>query len=39
MFDVAIISGGVVGGLLLCKLSSYNLKVCLLERENDVDMG
>ncbi len=39
MFDVAVIGGGVVGGLLLRKLSSYNLKVCLLEKENDVAMG
>ena len=39
MFDVAVIGGGVVGGLILRKLSSYNLKVCLLEKENDVAMG
>ena len=39
MFDVAIIGGGVVGGLLLRKLSSYNLNICLLEKENDVAMG
>ena len=39
MFDVVVIGGGVVGGLLLRKLSSYNLKICLLEKEGDVAMG
>ena len=39
MFDVAVIGGGVVGGFVLRKLSSYNLRVCLLEKESDVAMG
>lgn len=39
MFDVAVIGGGVIGGLILRELSSYNLKICLLEKEYDVAMG
>lgn len=39
MFDVAIIGAGVVGGMIARKLSSYRLKVCILEKENDVAMG
>lgn len=39
MFDVAVIGGGVIGGAILRKLSSYNLKICLLEKGNDVCEG
>lgn len=39
MYDVAIIGGGVVGGMLARTLSSYRLKICILEKENDVAMG
>ena len=39
MYDVAIIGGGVVGGMLARALSSYKLKLCILEKENDVAMG
>ena len=39
MFDVAVIGGGVVGGLIIRKLSSYDLRVCLIEKENDVCLG
>ncbi len=39
MYDVAIIGAGVVGGMVARKLSSYRLKVCILEKENDVAMG
>ncbi len=39
MFDVAIIGAGVVGGMVARKLSSYKLKVCILEKEHDVAMG
>ncbi len=38
-FDVAVIGGGVIGGMILRELSRYNLKVCLLEKQNDVSMG
>lgn len=39
MYDVAIIGGGVVGGMIMRKLSAYNLKICMLEKENDVACG
>ena len=39
MYDLTIIGGGVVGGLLLRELSRYRLNVCLLEKEGDVSMG
>ena len=39
MFDVVVIGGGVVGGMILRELSRYNLKICLLEKESDVCMG
>ena len=39
MFDVVVIGGGVVGGLVLRELTKYNVRVCLLEKEYDVCMG
>ena len=39
MFDVIVIGGGVVGGLILRELTKYRLHVCLLEKEGDVAMG
>lgn len=39
MYDVAIIGAGVVGGMIARTLSAYNLKVCILEKQNDVAMG
>lgn len=39
MFDVIVIGGGVIGGLVLRELTKYTLKVCLLEKEHDVCMG
>lgn len=38
-FDVAIIGGGVVGGLVARALSQYKLNICILEKEHDVAMG
>ncbi len=38
-YDVAVIGGGVIGGLILRELSRYNLQACMLEKENDVSMG
>ena len=38
-YDVAIIGAGVVGAMAARELSRYDLKVCLLEKENDVAMG
>ena len=39
MFDVIVIGGGVVGGMILRELTKYHLKVCMLEKEFDVCMG
>lgn len=39
MYDVAIVGAGVVGGMVARTLSAYKLKVCIIERENDVAMG
>ena len=39
MYDVTIIGAGVVGAFVARKLSRYDLKICVLERENDVAMG
>ena len=39
MYDLVVIGGGVIGGMILRELSKYQLKVCLLEKENDVSMG
>jgi len=39
LYDVVIIGAGVVGGMLARELSRYELRVCLLEKENDVACG
>lgn len=39
MYDVVIIGAGVVGGMIARKLASYELQVCIVEREHDVAMG
>ncbi len=39
MYDVVIIGAGVVGGLTARALARYDLRVCLVEKENDVAMG
>jgi len=39
MYDVAIIGAGVIGGMIARELSAYKLKICILEKENDVAMG
>ena len=39
MFDVIVIGGGVVGGLILRELTKYQLNVCLVEKSGDVAMG
>lgn len=39
MYDVVIIGAGIVGGMTARELARYKLRVCLLEKENDVAMG
>lgn len=39
MYDIVIIGAGVVGGMVARALSKYELKICILEKENDVAMG
>lgn len=39
MYDVAIIGAGVIGGMTARALARFALKVCLLEKENDVATG
>lgn len=38
MYDVLIIGAGVIGGSIFRELTKYNLKVSVLEKENDVSM-
>ena len=38
-YDVIIAGAGVIGGMLARELSKYQLKVCLLEKNNDVACG
>lgn len=39
MYDIAIIGAGVIGAAALRELTKYNLKIVMLERENDVSTG
>lgn len=39
MYDVAIVGAGVVGGMVARALAAYDLKICILEKENDVAIG
>ena len=39
MYDVIIIGGGITGTMLAYKLARYDLKVALLEKENDIADG
>jgi len=39
MFDVAIIGAGVVGGMIARALSAFDLRIVILEKNNDVAMG
>ena len=36
MFDVIVIGGGVIGGMVLRELTKYKLNVCLLETEKQI---
>lgn len=39
MFDVVIIGAGVVGTAVARELARYDLKICVVEKNNDVNMG
>lgn len=39
MYDIAIIGAGVVGAMTARTLARYDVKICILEKENDVAMG
>lgn len=39
MYDVAVIGAGVIGSAIARELSRYQLKVCVIEREEDVCCG
>ncbi len=39
MYDVIVIGGGVIGGAVMRELTKYRLRVCLVEKEDDVAMG
>ena len=39
VYDITIVGAGVCGGMIARELSRYSLRVCLLERANDVAMG
>ena len=36
MYDYTIIGAGIIGSLIARNLSKYDIKVCVLEKENDV---
>jgi len=39
MYDVVVIGAGVVGSMVMRALSKYDLKICTVEKANDVAMG
>jgi len=39
MYDVVIIGAGVVGGMLMHTLAKYDLKICTVDKANDVATG
>ena len=39
MYDAVVIGAGCVGAMTVRELTKYNLKVCILEKENDVSLG
>ena len=39
LYDTAIIGAGVVGSMIARELSRYDLKVCVLEKQNDAACG
>ena len=39
MYDVAIVGAGITGSSIAFELAKYKLKVCLIEKENDVALA
>ena len=39
MYDIAIIGAGVIGASIFRELMKYDVKVVVIEKENDVAMG
>ena len=39
MYDIIVIGGGVIGGCVLRELSKYRLRLCMVEKEDDVGTG
>ena len=39
MYDVVVIGAGCVGAMTIRELTKYNVKACILEKENDVSLG
>ncbi len=39
MYDIIIIGGGVIGGMIARELSRYQCRIVMLERQNDVARG
>lgn len=39
MYDVVIVGGGVIGSMIARQLSKNQIKICVLEKENDLAMG
>ena len=39
MYDVTIIGAGITGAMTARTLAQYDIKICILEKENDVAMG
>ncbi len=39
MFDVVVIGAGIMGAAVSRELSKYELKILLLDKENDVSCG
>ncbi|MEG2289835.1 MAG: NAD(P)/FAD-dependent oxidoreductase [Clostridium sp.] len=39
MYDIAIIGAGVIGASIFRELTKYDLKVVMIDKENDVSMG
>ena len=39
IYDVAVVGAGLVGSSIARELSRYDIKICLIEKENDVSCG